>query len=173
MLVNQKFDAAVGDITIVTNRTRIVDFTQPFIESGLVVVASVRKVNSSAWAFLKPFTVQMWCVTGSFFLLVGAAIWILEHRINSEFRGPPSQQLITIFWLVFPGAANAYTSVKTQNCHTKLVTACYITSEIFCLASTGTNLSFLLIDFPMLCESCDEVCSIVIFVARWLCIVVG
>ncbi|XP_048491891.1 glutamate receptor 3.4 isoform X2 [Beta vulgaris subsp. vulgaris] len=100
-VAENKFDAAVGDITIVTNRTRIVDFTQPFIESGLVVVASVRKVNSSAWAFLKPFTVQMWCVTGSFFLLVGAAIWILEHRINSEFRGPPSQQLITIFWFSF------------------------------------------------------------------------
>ncbi|KAK6159727.1 hypothetical protein DH2020_003108 [Rehmannia glutinosa] len=43
------FDAAVGDIAIVTNRTRIVDFTQPYIESGLVVVAPVRKLNSSPW----------------------------------------------------------------------------------------------------------------------------
>ena len=100
LILNQKFDAAVGDITIVTNRTRIVDFTQPFMESGLVVVAPLRKVKSSAWAFLKPFTIEMWCVTGAFFLLVGAAVWILEHRINSEFRGPPSQQIITIFWFV-------------------------------------------------------------------------
>lgn len=91
----------MGDITIVTNRTRIVDFTQPYMESGLVVVAPVRKVKSSAWAFLKPFTLQMWIVTGSFFLLVGFAVWILEHRINSEFRGPPSQQFMTILWLVF------------------------------------------------------------------------
>ncbi|XP_021776464.1 glutamate receptor 3.4-like [Chenopodium quinoa] len=100
-VANNKFDAAVGDITIITNRTRIVDFTQPYIESGLVVIAPVRKVKSSAWAFLKPFTVEMWIVTGSFFLLVGAAVWILEHRINSEFRGPPSQQLITIIWFSF------------------------------------------------------------------------
>nr|6VE8_A Chain A, Glutamate receptor 3.2 [Arabidopsis thaliana]6VEA_A Chain A, Glutamate receptor 3.2 [Arabidopsis thaliana] len=35
------FDAVVGDIAIVTKRTRIVDFTQPYIESGLVVVAPV------------------------------------------------------------------------------------------------------------------------------------
>ncbi|KNA07612.1 hypothetical protein SOVF_170050 [Spinacia oleracea] len=96
-----KYDAAVGDITIVTNRTRIVDFTQPYMESGLVVVAPVRKVKSSAWAFLKPFTLQMWIVTGSFFLLVGFAVWILEHRINSEFRGPPSQQFMTILWFSF------------------------------------------------------------------------
>ncbi|KAH9608095.1 hypothetical protein KSS87_011034 [Heliosperma pusillum] len=95
-IYSQKFDAAVGDITITTNRTRIVDFTQPYSESGLVVVAPVRKVQSSAWAFLKPFTFQMWCATGAFFILVGAVVWILEHRINNEFRGPPSQQLITI-----------------------------------------------------------------------------
>lgn len=96
-----KYDAAVGDITIVTNRTRLVDFTQPYMESGLVVVTPVRKVKSSAWAFLKPFTLRMWCVTAAFFLLVGAVVWILEHRINSEFRGPPSQQLITIIWFSF------------------------------------------------------------------------
>ncbi|KAK9155766.1 hypothetical protein Sjap_003246 [Stephania japonica] len=94
-------DAAIGDITIVTNRTRIVDFTQPFIGSGLVIVAPVKEVKSSAWAFMKPFTVQMWCVTGAFFLFVGTVVWILEHRINKEFRGPPRQQLMTVFWFSF------------------------------------------------------------------------
>ncbi|CAL9135826.1 unnamed protein product [Musa textilis] len=95
------FDAAVGDISIVTNRTRIVDFTQPYIESGLVIVAPVKERTSSAWAFLKPFTIQMWGVTGAFFLFVGAVVWILEHRTNTEFRGSPRQQLVTIFWFSF------------------------------------------------------------------------
>lgn len=98
----QKFDAAVGDVTIVTNRTRIVDFTQPFMESGLVVVVPVKEVRSSPWSFLKPFTAQMWCVTGAFFLFVGTVVWILEHRHNQEFRGKPSKQLTTVFWLVSP-----------------------------------------------------------------------
>ncbi|KEH39015.1 glutamate receptor 3.2 [Medicago truncatula] len=104
-LVNQvalkNFDAAVGDVTIVPNRTRILDFTQPFMESGLVVVVPVKEIKSSPWAFLKPFTAQMWCVTGAFFLFVGAVVWILEHRHNPEFRGPPKKQIMTIFWLVF------------------------------------------------------------------------
>ncbi|URE32243.1 hypothetical protein MUK42_06173 [Musa troglodytarum] len=95
------FDAAVGDIAIVTNRTRIVDFTQPYVESGLVIVAPVKERNSTAWAFLKPFTIQMWCVTAAFFLFVGAVVWILEHRLNAEFRGPPRRQLMTIFWFSF------------------------------------------------------------------------
>ncbi|KAH6780520.1 glutamate receptor 3.4 [Perilla frutescens var. hirtella] len=95
------YDAAVGDVTVTTNRTRIVDFTQPYMESGLVVVAPMQKVKSSPWAFMKPFTWQMWCITGIFFLFVGTVVWILEHRMNTEFRGPPSQQLVTVFWFSF------------------------------------------------------------------------
>ncbi|XP_048336045.2 glutamate receptor 3.2 isoform X2 [Ziziphus jujuba] len=101
MVASGEFDAAVGDITIVTNRTRIVDFTQPYIESGLVVVAPVRKLSSSAWAFLRPFTPIMWAVTSSFFLIVGVVVWILEHRKNDEFRGPPKNQIITVLWFGF------------------------------------------------------------------------
>ncbi|OAY71977.1 Glutamate receptor 3.1 [Ananas comosus] len=100
-VVSGELDAAIGDIAIVTNRTRIVDFTQPYIESGLVVLAPVKRLNSNAWAFLQPFTVRMWCITGLFLLVVGSVIWILEHRINDEFRGPPKKQLITIFWFSF------------------------------------------------------------------------
>ncbi|XP_059440455.1 glutamate receptor 3.6-like [Corylus avellana] len=94
-------DAVVGDITITTNRTKMVDFTQPYIESGLVVVAPVWKLNSNAWAFLRPFTPMMWCVTGISFLVVGVVVWILERRTNDDFRGPPRKQFVTILWFSF------------------------------------------------------------------------
>ncbi|XP_072985703.1 glutamate receptor 3.1-like isoform X2 [Typha latifolia] len=97
-IISDEFDAAIGDIAIVTNRTKAVDFTQPYIESGLVVLAPVNRRNSNVWAFLQPFTVKLWCVTGLFFLVIGAVVWILEHRINDEFRGPPKKQLTTVFW---------------------------------------------------------------------------
>ncbi|XP_010266233.1 PREDICTED: glutamate receptor 3.3-like isoform X2 [Nelumbo nucifera] len=95
------FDAVVGDIAIVADRIKILDFTQPFVESGLVVVAPFRKLNSGAWSFLRPFTAQMWCVICAFFLFIGAVIWILEHRLNDEFRGPPRNQIITTLWFSF------------------------------------------------------------------------
>ncbi|KAI8022511.1 Glutamate receptor 3.2 [Camellia lanceoleosa] len=101
MITSNAFDAVVGDVAIVTNRTRSADFTQPYIKSGLIIVAPIRKWKSSAWAFLKPFTPLMWVVTASFFLIVGAVVWILEHRINDEFRGPPKKQLVTILWFSF------------------------------------------------------------------------
>lgn len=99
-IVSQALDAAIGDIAIVTNRTRIVDFTQPYAASGLVVVAPFKKKNTGAWAFLRPFSGLMWMVTSFFFIVVGIVVWILEHRINDEFRGPPKRQLITILWFV-------------------------------------------------------------------------
>ncbi|XP_031743083.1 glutamate receptor 3.6 isoform X2 [Cucumis sativus] len=95
------YDGAIGDIAIITNRTRMADFTQPYIESGLVVVAPVKKLNSSAWAFLRPFTARMWCATAASFIVIGAVVWILEHRINDDFRGPPKKQVITILWFSF------------------------------------------------------------------------
>ncbi|WVZ78177.1 hypothetical protein U9M48_025929 [Paspalum notatum var. saurae] len=100
-VVDNEFDAAIGDIAITMNRTQTVDFTQPFIESGLVILAPVKKHITNSWAFLQPFTLGMWCVTGLSFLVVGVVIWILEHRINDDFRGSPRQQIITIVWFSF------------------------------------------------------------------------
>ncbi|XP_047313549.1 glutamate receptor 3.6 [Impatiens glandulifera] len=95
------YDAAIGDIAIITNRTKVVDFTQPYIESGLVVVAPLKRLDLDMWAFLRPFTPIMWVVTALSFLVVGVVVWILEHRQNDEFRGPPSRQLTTILWFSF------------------------------------------------------------------------
>ncbi|KAG7599445.1 Receptor ligand binding region [Arabidopsis suecica] len=101
MITTGNFDGVVGDVAIVTNRTKIVDFTQPYAASGLVVVAPFKKLNSGAWAFLRPFNRLMWAVTGCCFLFVGIVVWILEHRTNDEFRGPPKRQCVTILWFSF------------------------------------------------------------------------
>lgn len=93
----QVFDAAVGDITIVTNRTRIVDFTQPFAASGLVIVAPIDDSKANSWVFVKPFALKLWAVVAASFVIIAVVIWILEHRVNDEFRGPPKRQLITMF----------------------------------------------------------------------------
>ncbi|KAK7402036.1 hypothetical protein VNO78_13981 [Psophocarpus tetragonolobus] len=96
MVDENVYDAVVGDIAIVTNRTKIVDFSQPFASSSLVIVAPINKGGSNAWVFLKPFTAEMWCVTAASFIVVGMVIWILEHRVNNDFRGPPKKQLVTM-----------------------------------------------------------------------------
>ncbi|XP_011008403.1 PREDICTED: glutamate receptor 3.7 [Populus euphratica] len=101
MVAADVFDAAVGDIAIVTNRTKIVDFSQPYASTGLVIVAPIRNSKSSAWVFLKPFTAEMWCVTAASFVMIAVVIWVLEHRVNDDFRGPPRRQIVTMFMFSF------------------------------------------------------------------------
>lgn len=100
-VANNEIDVLVGDISINTNRTKFVDFTQPYIASGLVIVVPMKNTKSSAWVFLRPFTVRMWCMTGAFFFLIGFVIWILEHRVNKDFRGSPKRQCLTMFLFSF------------------------------------------------------------------------
>lgn len=113
---SNEFYGAVGDIAIVTNRALFVDFTLPFIESGLVVVAPVKKYNSNAWSFTKPFTNNLWFATVSSFLLTGIVMWILERRDNQCFRssGSLKEQIVTILSFGFLTAFFAHKeSMKT------------------------------------------------------------
>ncbi|XAR64273.1 hypothetical protein NMG60_11024549 [Bertholletia excelsa] len=95
------FDAAVGDIAVITSRSKIVAFTQPYIASGLVVVAPFRKLNTGSWAFLRPFSPALWVTIAALVFLIGVGVWVLEHRVNDEFRGSPKEQLMTILWFSF------------------------------------------------------------------------
>nr|XP_043630639.1 glutamate receptor 3.5-like [Erigeron canadensis] len=99
-VAENKYDAAVGDFIITAERKKLVDFTRSYMESALVIVAPVNKSKPNTWAFLRPFTIEMWLVSFGFFLFVGFVVWILEHRLNDEFRGPPRRQIITVLWLV-------------------------------------------------------------------------
>ncbi|KAL4654647.1 hypothetical protein ACB092_01G395800 [Castanea dentata] len=98
----KKCDSYIGDITIIAERSKHVDFTLPYAESGVQMVVSVKHDDrKSLWIFLKPLSLNLWLTTGVAFIFTGFVIWVLEHRVNNEFRGPPAQQLGLIFWFSF------------------------------------------------------------------------
>ncbi|XP_062023198.1 glutamate receptor 2.8-like isoform X2 [Rosa rugosa] len=97
------YDAAVGDITIRANRSLYVDFTLPYTESGISMIVPIKDKSDakSTWVFLKPLTWDLWVAIGCFFIFIGFVVWVLEHRINKDFRGPPLHQIGTSFWFSF------------------------------------------------------------------------
>ncbi|XP_057458927.1 glutamate receptor 2.9-like [Lotus japonicus] len=96
------YDAVVGDTTIIANRSNYVDFTMPYTESGVTMVVPVKhNRKKNAWAFLKPLTWDLWVTTACSFIFIGFVVWVLEHRINNSFRGPPSHQIGTSLWFSF------------------------------------------------------------------------
>ncbi|GLT47962.1 hypothetical protein SLA2020_216120 [Shorea laevis] len=97
-----KYDAAVGDISIIANRSLYVDFTLPYIESDVVMVVPIKNnSNKNALVFLEPLTGDLWVTSTCFFVFIGFVIWVLEHRISEDFRGPPSHQVGTSLWFSF------------------------------------------------------------------------
>ncbi|CAL5443646.1 unnamed protein product [Camellia sinensis] len=89
-----KYDGAVGDITITANRSFYVDFTLPFTEGGVTMVVPITyEDTNSKWTFLKPLSCDLWLTSIAFFLFTGFVVWVLEHRVNTDFRGPPSHHV--------------------------------------------------------------------------------
>ncbi|KAL0421400.1 UNVERIFIED_CONTAM: Glutamate receptor 2.8 [Sesamum latifolium] len=99
---NGTYDAAVGDITITANRSQFVDFTLPIEEGGVTRTQKIQYENpNDEWFFLKPLKKELWLTVIALFILTGVALWILEHRFNRAFRGPPSEHVGLIFYIPF------------------------------------------------------------------------
>ena len=79
-----------------------IDYTLPFMESGVSVIVPLEGHNiENAWLFLKPLTWDLWVSSLIFFVFIGFVVWVLEHRINDDFRGSASDQAGTSFWFSF------------------------------------------------------------------------
>ncbi|KAK4492409.1 hypothetical protein RD792_003214 [Penstemon davidsonii] len=98
----QKYDVAVGDITITSKRSNYVDFTLPF-EAGGVTMTMLRNYDSlyNEWFFLEPFEKKLWLTAIGLFVFTGFVVWVLEHRSSSAFRGPLAHHVGMIFYFPF------------------------------------------------------------------------
>ncbi|XP_057796661.1 glutamate receptor 3.7 [Salvia miltiorrhiza] len=143
LVADDVLDAAVGDIAIVTDRIKIVDFTLPFAATGLAIVAPLGNSTSNGWVFIKPFSLELWCAAAVSFVVIAVVIWMLEHRVNDEFRGPPQRQLRTMFLFSFSTLfkANYETTVSTA---AKLVMVVWLFLLLVITSSYTASLSSIL-----------------------------
>ncbi|KAL9157265.1 hypothetical protein ABFS82_09G131900 [Erythranthe guttata] len=106
---NGNYDAAVGDITITGTRSEYVDFTLQIEEGGVSRTQKIEYENpNDEWFFLKPLTLELWLTALAMFILTGAALWLLEHRHNEDFRGPFPNNFGLIFYVPFMSLVFAY-----------------------------------------------------------------
>ncbi|XWS25609.1 hypothetical protein CRYUN_Cryun27aG0082500 [Craigia yunnanensis] len=78
-------DAAVGDTEIMAYRYQYAEFSQPYIESGLSMVVTVKPDKSKErWMFVEAFTRRMWLITVAMHIFIGFVIWLIEHGENPD-----------------------------------------------------------------------------------------
>lgn len=95
----------VGDVSIVANRSKYVDFTLPYEDSGvrmLVRVGHDRHLNM--WIFMRPFSWDLWLSITAACFFIGATIRFMERNIDieAEPEGSPLREQrkgISIIWL--------------------------------------------------------------------------
>ncbi|XP_019090638.1 PREDICTED: glutamate receptor 2.5-like isoform X2 [Camelina sativa] len=81
------FDGAVGDTTILANRSHYVDFALPYSETGVVFVVPVKDGKQKGeWVFLKPLTMELWLITAASFIYIGIMVWIFEFQADEDFK---------------------------------------------------------------------------------------
>ncbi|CAI0376696.1 unnamed protein product [Linum tenue] len=121
------FDAVVGDITIIADRSKYVDFALPYTESGVSMVVPAKPNGSkNPWLFLKPLTWNVWVTVFFLFLFIGFVVWVFEHRmISKDFRGPPSHK--AGIWFSFSAMVFAHReNVASNLARTVVIMWCFV-----------------------------------------------
>ncbi|KAI9096401.1 hypothetical protein K1719_026120 [Acacia pycnantha] len=142
LVYNKTYDAVVGDVTILAERLQYVDFTVPYTESGLTMVVPM-KSHESTWMFLKPFTWQMWAVTGAILIYTVLVVWYLEREPNTEFQGNWKRQFSTALWFTFSSLFFAHREQVHRN-SSRVVMAVWLLLVMVLSSSYTASLSSML-----------------------------
>ncbi|KAK4408727.1 putative pentatricopeptide repeat-containing protein, chloroplastic [Sesamum angolense] len=137
----QGYDGAVGDITITPNRSQYVDFSMPYTDLGVAVVAKLDVQDP--WFFLRPLRHELWIISACLFVLTGFVVWLIEHRTNSQFQGSPAQQMGTILWFAASTLVYAHRE-KLEHNLSKFVVGVWLFVVLILTSSYTANLSSLL-----------------------------
>ncbi|KAL0419405.1 UNVERIFIED_CONTAM: Glutamate receptor 2.7 [Sesamum radiatum] len=137
----QTYDAAVGDITILADRFAYVDFTVPYTDVGTGVILKLD--DKDPWFFLRPLSADLWIMSACSFVLTGFIVWLIEHRINEEFQGPPAQQIGTLLWFAASTLVYAHRERLRSNA-SRFVVSMWLFVVLILTSSYIANLSSLL-----------------------------
>ena len=79
-LIRNEADMIVADLTITDDRTKVVDFTQPFMEVGVGIMVRVarRSATKGILGFLQPVAAQLWIIVFASISMMGILFWVME-----------------------------------------------------------------------------------------------
>jgi ionotropic glutamate receptor len=90
----QDVDGVVADLTITKDRWEKVDFTQPYVQSSLLMVVPLSGSRSSNefWIFLMPFSTKLWAAIVVLFFVTMIFLFFIEVKCNCNRRGETTDE---------------------------------------------------------------------------------
>ncbi|KAH6782210.1 hypothetical protein C2S52_000819 [Perilla frutescens var. hirtella] len=155
---NKSLDAAVGDTEIMADRYVYAEFSQPYIESGLVMVVTVKPgLKESKFIALNPFTKKMWVQLAGVSMATGAIVWLSEYAAGNDQFTTNSilQSIASILWLsVTIISFSQRENIKSTA--SKLVLAAWI-CVVFVVGASFTAVLSSMMTVPRLQPSIQEI----------------
>ncbi|KAL5712852.1 hypothetical protein ACHQM5_014978 [Ranunculus cassubicifolius] len=140
----QRFDAVVGDTAIIAARSKHVEFSQPWSDSGIQMVVSRKSVGSGkAWLFFKPYSTWMWVLTAGVAVYTGLIVWLMEGTHHSEFNDSAWNKVGAPIWLGFTSFFSLHGD-RLHNNLTRVVMAVWFFVAIIIVQSYTASLSSIL-----------------------------
>jgi polar amino acid transport system substrate-binding protein len=100
-IIDDKIDAAAANVSITSSREKVMDFSQPIFDSGLLILTRAEN-DSSIWdAILNPKLMKLMMTAVGLFIVAGGLIALFERK-NPHFenRKTPKSLEEGIWWAV-------------------------------------------------------------------------
>nr|5IOU_B Chain B, Ionotropic glutamate receptor subunit NR2B [Xenopus laevis]5IOU_D Chain D, Ionotropic glutamate receptor subunit NR2B [Xenopus laevis]5IOV_B Chain B, Ionotropic glutamate receptor subunit NR2B [Xenopus laevis]5IOV_D Chain D, Ionotropic glutamate receptor subunit NR2B [Xenopus laevis]5IPQ_B Chain B, Ionotropic glutamate receptor subunit NR2B [Xenopus laevis]5IPQ_D Chain D, Ionotropic glutamate receptor subunit NR2B [Xenopus laevis]5IPR_B Chain B, Ionotropic glutamate receptor subun len=145
-VVTKRAYMAVGSLTINEERSEVVDFSVPFIETGISVMVSRSNGTVSPSAFLEPFSADVWVMMFVMLLIVSAvAVFVFEYFSPVGYNGP-SFTIGKAIWLLWGLVFNNSLPVQNPKGTTsKIMVSVWAFFAVIFLASYTANLAAFMI----------------------------
>ncbi|KAL3877864.1 hypothetical protein ACJMK2_035508 [Sinanodonta woodiana] len=152
-LVDHKSDFVMTSLKINHQRSSAIDFSVPFMETGITIIVSIRKGAISPTAFLEPYDYPSWCLILVFSVhATGASIFIFEWLSPSglDHGKTPLREhkfsLFRSFWLIWAMLFGASVSVDNpRGVSSRFLANVWALFALVFLASYTANLAAFMI----------------------------
>ncbi|XP_045171588.2 glutamate receptor ionotropic, NMDA 2B-like [Mercenaria mercenaria] len=152
-LLDEKADMVVTNFIIDEMRLGIIDFSTPYLESGVTIMVSIRKGAISPYAFLEPYDFYSWILILIFSVhATGASIFIFEWLSPSGLdQGKTSTvehkfSLFRSFWLIWAMLFGAAVSIDVpRGVSSRFLANVWALFALVFLASYTANLAAFMI----------------------------
>lgn len=136
-------DGAIANISITADREAVIDFSQPYFESGLRIMVSGAATEPSIWRVILRWDLLV-AVVAAFAVLFGMGIlmWLVERRKQPYFDRPAGAAMFPSFWWALNLVVNGgFEERVPQSVIGRLLAVIMVVSSLFIVSIFVANIT--------------------------------